>query len=43
MRAADAIMAGIQQRHADRLGQRNFRQFKRTLIDITEHQRDHAG
>jgi DNA-binding MarR family transcriptional regulator len=41
MRAADAIMAGIQQRHAERVGERNYRQFKRTLIDIAEHQRAH--
>jgi DNA-binding MarR family transcriptional regulator len=39
MRAADAVMADIQHRHAERLGQDNYRQFKRTLIDITEHQR----
>jgi DNA-binding MarR family transcriptional regulator len=43
MRAADAIMAGIQQRHAERLGTEGYRRFKRTLTDITEHQRDHLA
>ncbi|MEV4051862.1 MarR family winged helix-turn-helix transcriptional regulator [Amycolatopsis sp. NPDC049688] len=43
MRAADAIMAGMQQRHADRLGPREYRQFKRMLADVTEHQRHHSG
>lgn len=39
MRAADAILAEIQQRHAQRLGERKFTQFKRMFADITEHQR----
>jgi DNA-binding MarR family transcriptional regulator len=39
MRAADAIMTDIQLRHAERVGERKYRQFKRMLIDITEHQR----
>lgn len=43
MRAADAIMAAIQRRHADRLGREDYDRFKRTLADITEHQRKHAG
>jgi DNA-binding MarR family transcriptional regulator len=41
MRAADAIMAAIQDRHAERLGRENYDQFKRVLTDVTEHQRDH--
>jgi hypothetical protein len=43
MREADAIMAAIQRRHADRLGREDYDRFKRTLADITEHQRKHAG
>lgn len=43
MRAADAIMAGIEHRHAQRLGEKNYRQFKRMFTDITERQRDHLG
>jgi DNA-binding MarR family transcriptional regulator len=43
MRAADAIMAAIQDRHAERLGRENYDQFKRMLTDVTEHQRDHLG
>lgn len=43
MRAADAIMAGIQQRHARRLGEADYERFKRTLTDITEHQRGAVG
>ncbi|MEU0790548.1 MarR family winged helix-turn-helix transcriptional regulator [Amycolatopsis sp. NPDC005961] len=39
MSAADAIMAAIQRRHADRLGVEDYERFKRTLTDITEHQR----
>jgi len=39
MRTADAIMATIQQRHAERLGDDEYQRFKRRLIDITEHQR----
>lgn len=42
MRAADEIMDGIQRRHAERLGQETFDQFKRTLLDVTEHQRQHV-
>ncbi|MEV7046003.1 MarR family winged helix-turn-helix transcriptional regulator [Amycolatopsis sp. NPDC051061] len=42
MRAADAIMAAIQRRHADRLGREDYERFKRTLTDITEHQRGHT-
>ncbi|WP_439378848.1 MarR family winged helix-turn-helix transcriptional regulator [Amycolatopsis lexingtonensis] len=42
MRAADAIMAAIQDRHAERLGRANYDRFKRVLTDITEHQRDHT-
>lgn len=43
MRTADAIMADIQQRHAERLGNDDYEQFKRRLIDITEHQRAHLA
>lgn len=43
MRAADAIMTAIQRRHADRLGREDYDRFKRTLADITEHQRKQAG
>ncbi|SDW31624.1 DNA-binding transcriptional regulator, MarR family [Amycolatopsis xylanica] len=39
MRAADAIMAAIQDRHARRLGHDEFKRFKRMLTDVTEHQR----
>ncbi|QUQ66088.1 MarR family winged helix-turn-helix transcriptional regulator [Kutzneria sp. CA-103260] len=39
MRAADKIMASIQDRHARRLGREAFAQFKATFIDVTEHQR----
>jgi len=39
MRAADTIMAAIQQRHARRLGRENYKEFKRMFTDITEHQR----
>ncbi|MGW5740609.1 MarR family winged helix-turn-helix transcriptional regulator [Amycolatopsis sp. NPDC003861] len=41
MRTADAIMAEIQHRHAERLGDEEYARFKRRLIDITEHQRAH--
>jgi hypothetical protein len=41
MRTADAIMAAIQQRHTERLGEDDYGRFKRQLIDITEHQRAH--
>ncbi|VVJ22360.1 Transcriptional regulator [Amycolatopsis camponoti] len=43
MSAADAIMAAIQRRHADRLGQETYERFKRTLTDITEHQRSQTA
>ena len=43
MRVADGIMEGIQQRHAERLGQETFDQFKQTLVDVTEHQRQHVA
>jgi DNA-binding MarR family transcriptional regulator len=43
MRTADAIMAAIQQRHTERLGDDDYRRFKRQLIDITEHQRAHGN
>jgi DNA-binding MarR family transcriptional regulator len=43
MRAADRIMAGIQQRHARRLGRDAFAEFKATLLGVTEHQRRAAG
>ena len=43
MRAADRIMAGIQQRHARRLGQDVFDQFKKVLIDVVEQQRQHVA
>ncbi|MEU8632097.1 MarR family transcriptional regulator [Amycolatopsis sp. NPDC048633] len=43
MKAADAIMADIQQRHARRLGDEDYGRFKSVLIDITVHQRDHLG
>ncbi|KDN21729.1 MarR family winged helix-turn-helix transcriptional regulator [Amycolatopsis rifamycinica] len=39
MRTADAIMAAIQHRHAERLGTDDYEQFKRRLIEITEYQR----
>ncbi|MGW4059879.1 MarR family winged helix-turn-helix transcriptional regulator [Amycolatopsis sp. NPDC004747] len=42
MRTADEIMATIQQRHAERLGDDEYQRFKRRLIDITEHQRAQA-
>jgi DNA-binding MarR family transcriptional regulator len=38
VRAADRIMAGIQRRHADRLGRETFDEFKKLLIEVTEHQ-----
>ncbi|MEU8384545.1 helix-turn-helix domain-containing protein [Streptosporangium sp. NPDC048865] len=41
MRAADAVMTAIQRRHARRLGQENYDEFKRMLNDITDHQRGH--
>ncbi|MET0134363.1 MAG: MarR family transcriptional regulator [Kibdelosporangium sp.] len=39
MRAADSIMAGIQQRHARRLGRERFTAFKAAFMDVVEHQR----
>ncbi|KAA9379206.1 MarR family transcriptional regulator [Microbispora cellulosiformans] len=39
MRAADGIMAALQERHAHRLGRDVYSAFKATLIDIVEHQR----
>jgi DNA-binding MarR family transcriptional regulator len=39
MRAADAIMSAIQDRHARRLGRDAFAQFKAVFLDVTEHQR----
>jgi hypothetical protein len=43
MRAADAIMAAIQRRHARRLGREDYERFKRTLTDITVHQRERVA
>ncbi|MET8998590.1 MarR family winged helix-turn-helix transcriptional regulator [Amycolatopsis sp. Hca4] len=43
MRTADAIMADIQRRHAERMGAADYERFKRRLIDITEHQRAQFG
>ncbi|TCO50646.1 MarR family winged helix-turn-helix transcriptional regulator [Actinocrispum wychmicini] len=43
LRAAEKIMAGIQERHARRLGRDTFVQFKAMLLDVTEHQRRAAG
>jgi hypothetical protein len=39
MRAADKIMAAIQDRHARRLGREAYTQFKSAFIDVTTHQR----
>lgn len=39
MRAADSIMAEIQERHARRLGHDVYAQFKTMLVDVVEHQR----
>ncbi|CAM3630997.1 MarR family winged helix-turn-helix transcriptional regulator [Kibdelosporangium persicum] len=39
MRTADKIMAGLQDRHARRLGREAFAQFKAAFMDVTEHQR----
>ncbi|MFI9382373.1 MarR family winged helix-turn-helix transcriptional regulator [Kutzneria sp. NPDC052558] len=39
MRAADKIMAAIQDRHARRLGRDAFAQFKAAFFDVSEHQR----
>ncbi|RJQ76641.1 MarR family transcriptional regulator [Pseudonocardiaceae bacterium YIM PH 21723] len=42
MSAADAIMAAMQLRHAQRLGEQNYRRFKEMFTDITEHQRQYV-
>ncbi|MCE7007258.1 MarR family transcriptional regulator [Kibdelosporangium philippinense] len=39
MKAADKIMAGLQDRHARRLGRDAFAQFKAAFMDVAEHQR----
>jgi DNA-binding MarR family transcriptional regulator len=39
MKAADHVMAAIQERHAERVGEAEYARFKRVLVDITEHQR----
>ncbi|MEA5363810.1 MarR family transcriptional regulator [Amycolatopsis sp., V23-08] len=39
MQAADAIMAAMQERHAQRLGHEDYARFKRLFTDITEEQR----
>ncbi|WP_326959683.1 MarR family winged helix-turn-helix transcriptional regulator [Amycolatopsis sp. NBC_01286] len=39
MRTADAIMADMQRRHAQRLGAEDYARFKRMFADITEEQR----
>jgi len=39
MRAADAIMTAMQERHAIRLGSEAYSQFKRAFVDVVEHQR----
>jgi DNA-binding MarR family transcriptional regulator len=39
MKAADKIMAALQDRHARRLGRDAFAQFKAAFMDVTEHQR----
>jgi DNA-binding MarR family transcriptional regulator len=43
IRASDAIMANLQQRHARRLGRADYDRFKQLFADITEHQRRHIG
>jgi DNA-binding MarR family transcriptional regulator len=42
MKAADQIMASIQERHARRLGRDAYARFKAVLIDVTGHQRKDA-
>lgn len=42
MRAADAIVDDIETRHAERLGAKNYQQFKKMFVDITDHQRGRA-
>jgi DNA-binding MarR family transcriptional regulator len=37
-RAADRILAGIEQRHAGRLGRENYDTFKRLLRNVAQHQ-----
>jgi DNA-binding MarR family transcriptional regulator len=39
IRASDTVMAGIQQRHARRLGRERFAEFKATFVDVVDHQR----
>ncbi|QRP49377.1 MarR family winged helix-turn-helix transcriptional regulator [Amycolatopsis sp. FDAARGOS 1241] len=39
MRTADRIMAGMQDRHARRVGRAAYAEFKRIFMDVTEHQR----
>ncbi|MGW4484987.1 MarR family winged helix-turn-helix transcriptional regulator [Amycolatopsis sp. NPDC004368] len=43
MRAADRIMAAMQERHARRLGREVYTQFKTILLDVVEHQRKRGG
>jgi DNA-binding MarR family transcriptional regulator len=42
MRTADNIMTAIQERHAQRLGQDVYSEFKRVFVDVTEHQRNYS-
>ncbi|MEU3985409.1 helix-turn-helix domain-containing protein [Streptomyces sp. NPDC026672] len=42
MAAADRIMAAMQARHAERVGEDVYAEFKRVFSDITEHQREDA-
>lgn len=42
MAAADQIMTDMQDRHARRLGTDSYEQFKRTFMDVVQHQR-HDG
>lgn len=39
MRAADRIMAEMQERHARRVGREVYAQFKKTFVDVVERQR----
>lgn len=39
MRAADAVMAAMQERHSRRLGREAYARFKATFIEVTENQR----
>ncbi|MEV6286138.1 MarR family winged helix-turn-helix transcriptional regulator [Kribbella sp. NPDC051770] len=43
MRTADAVIAGIEAQHAERLGADNYRRFKETFLDVVEHQRRRRG